>query len=48
MKLEISTPQKINPYYLGIELGLRRYLAITVIKIPRITLVIEERIDAAI
>jgi hypothetical protein len=46
MKFEISTPQKIKTYYLGILLGLSKYLAITLIIIPKMTLVIEETTDA--
>lgn len=43
----MSTPQKINIYYLGIVLGRKSFCEITAIIILRITLVIEEIIDAA-
>ena len=46
MKFEINEPQKINKYYLGILFGLRRYLAITAIIIPKMTFVTEEITEA--
>jgi len=48
MKLEISEPQKINKYSLGILLGLNKYLAITAIIIPRMTFVTEDITEAEI
>lgn len=48
IKLEISEPQKINKYSLGILFGLNKYLAITAIMIPRMTFVTEEITEAEI
>jgi len=48
IKFENKIPQNTKTYSLGIVLGLKRLLAITDITIPNITLVIEERTDAAI
>ena len=48
IKLEISTPQKMKAYSLGIELGLSRYLAIAMIRIARITLDTADTIEAPI
>lgn len=46
MKFEINEPQKINKYSLGILFGLSKYLAMTAIMIPRMTLEIEEITEA--
>ena len=48
MKLEMSTPQKVKIYSVGMLLGLSRYFAITAMMIARITLVMAETTEAAI
>ena len=47
-KLERSTPQKMNEYSFGTELGLSKYLAIRAIMMARTTLEIAETIEAPI
>ena len=48
MTLEIRTPQKIKEYYLGIEFGRSKYLAMIVIKMASKTLETADTTEAPI
>lgn len=47
IKFDSKTPQKMNMYSFGMLLGRNRYFEMTVIMIPRITLVTEDTTEAA-
>lgn len=48
MKLEISAPQKMNRYSLGMLFGRRRFLAITTTTNPKMMLLTDETTEAEI